>query len=49
VACAVMPGSWISAAAADGTNPGAGYVRWALCPSVQEVEEAARRLSNLQL
>jgi len=49
VACAVMPGSWISQVAADGSNPGAGFVRWALCPSPEEVAETARRLTRVEL
>jgi LL-diaminopimelate aminotransferase len=49
VACAVMPGSWLAQPAADGTNPGEGYVRWALCPLEEEVAEAAERLSRLSL
>jgi LL-diaminopimelate aminotransferase len=47
VACAVMPGSWVSEPLPDGSNPGAGYVRWALCPSLADVEEAGRRLQFL--
>ncbi len=49
VACAVMPGSWVSQPLPDGTNPGAGYVRWALCPSRADVEEAGRRIQFLSL
>lgn len=48
VACAVMPGSWVSEPLADGSNPGAGYVRWALCPSLTDVEEAGRRVQSLR-
>ncbi|MBM4355271.1 MAG: aminotransferase class I/II-fold pyridoxal phosphate-dependent enzyme [Deltaproteobacteria bacterium] len=44
IAIAVVPGSWIARPLADGTNPGKGYVRWALCPPIEEVEEACRRL-----
>ena len=49
VACAVMPGSWVSEPLPDGTNPGAGYVRWALCPSQSDVEEAGRRIQLISL
>jgi len=45
VACAVVPGSWISMPVEGGFNPGAGFVRWALCPPMELVVEAARRIS----
>ncbi len=41
------PGAWISEKAADGANPGARYVRFALVPSVPQVREAVRRLAFL--
>ncbi|MGE0432570.1 MAG: aminotransferase class I/II-fold pyridoxal phosphate-dependent enzyme [Planctomycetota bacterium] len=40
------PGEWISDAAHDGTNPGAGYVRFALVPPVDRVKVAAERIRN---
>ncbi|MBU1992882.1 aminotransferase class I/II-fold pyridoxal phosphate-dependent enzyme [Patescibacteria group bacterium] len=40
----VMPGSLISDECEEGVNPGAGYVRFALMPTLEEVEKAARRL-----
>jgi LL-diaminopimelate aminotransferase len=43
---AVTPGSLISNICFDGTNPGEGYVRFALIPSLEEVEEAAKRIQN---
>ncbi len=47
----VTPGSLISdeCELADGTrvNPGAGYVRFALMPTLEEVKEAAQRLQNI--
>jgi LL-diaminopimelate aminotransferase len=44
IALVVTPGSWISEACPDGTNPGEGYVRFALVPTLEQVEEAAGRL-----
>jgi aspartate/methionine/tyrosine aminotransferase len=41
----VTPGSWLSSPAGDGTDPGEGFVRLALVPTVEECEEAARRLA----
>jgi len=48
VGCAVMPGSWLSQPLESGFNPGGKYVRWALCPSADDVREAARRLGAAQ-
>ncbi len=44
IALVVTPGSWISDVCPDGTNPGEGYVRFALVPTLEQVEEAAGRL-----
>ena len=41
----VLPGSWMSETV-DGENPGRGYVRWALTPSEDRVEDAALRLEE---
>lgn len=38
------PGSWISDPCADGSNPGEGYVRFALVPSREEIAAACDRL-----
>lgn len=46
IACVVMPGSWISMPVEGGGNPGQGYVRWALSPPIELVEEAARRIAR---
>lgn len=46
VAVVVTPGEWISQELADGSLPGAGHVRFALCPSVDRCREAAERISN---
>jgi LL-diaminopimelate aminotransferase len=45
----VTPGSGISDPIADGSNPGDAYVRFALVPTIEEVEEAARRIRALRL
>ncbi len=50
VAIVVTPGEWISDDVDDkGTNPGAGHVRLALVPSVEECHEAAKRLAKIRL
>mgnify|MGYP002640291753 CR=1 FL=1 len=46
IAIAVMPGSWLGSTASDGSNPGAGFVRWALCPMMEDVELAAGRIKS---
>ncbi|MHC5210097.1 MAG: aminotransferase class I/II-fold pyridoxal phosphate-dependent enzyme [Planctomycetota bacterium] len=43
-ALAVMPGEWLADPLRDGTNPGAGHVRFALVPSLTRCREAAQRL-----
>jgi LL-diaminopimelate aminotransferase len=57
IALVTTPGSWLSqplpdlpaeAAQAGSTNPGEGYVRFALVPSPEETEEAARRIRILK-
>jgi LL-diaminopimelate aminotransferase len=47
VAIVVTPGSWLSSRT-DGSDPGEGYVRLALVPTVEECEEAARRIGRLR-
>jgi len=49
IAIAVVPGSWLARPLPDGTNPGKGFVRWALCPPIEDVEEACRRLRSLRI
>ncbi len=49
VALVTTPGSWISDPLPDGTNPGEGYVRFALVPSLADTRRAAERLKNLRL
>ena len=49
VAIVTTPGSWLSEKTADGLNPGEGYVRFALVPSIQDTKRAAKKLKNLKL
>ncbi len=49
VAIVTTPGSWLSEKTADGLNPGEGYVRFALVPSIKDTELAAKKLRNLKL
>ena len=44
LAIVCTPGTWISNEDTTGHNPGAGYVRFALVPTIAEAEEAAKRL-----
>lgn len=46
IAVVATPGEWISSPLPDGTNPGAGFVRLALVPPLEKVEEAARRIKS---
>jgi LL-diaminopimelate aminotransferase len=48
-AVVTTPGAWISNETADGLNPGEGYVRFALVPSLDRTEEAAKRIRKLKL
>jgi LL-diaminopimelate aminotransferase len=49
VALVTTPGAWISDPLPDGTNPGEGYVRFALVPSLEDTRRAAERLKSLHL
>jgi LL-diaminopimelate aminotransferase len=49
VACVATPGSWLADALPDGSNPGEGFVRFALVPTREEIVEAAARLRRLRL
>jgi len=49
VAIVTTPGAWLSDETADGQNPGEGYVRFALVPSIEQTQEAARRIQTLKL
>lgn len=48
VAVVCTPGEWISDVVADGSNPGAGYVRFALVPTVEDTRLAAERIAKLR-
>lgn len=49
IAVVTTPGAWISREV-DGINPGEGYVRFALVPTIEETKEAAKRIEeNLKL
>ena len=45
----VTPGAWLADNTGNGCNPGRDYVRFALVPTLHEVEEATRRLKHLSL
>jgi LL-diaminopimelate aminotransferase len=45
IAVVTTPGSWITREI-NGSNPGSRYVRFALVPSVEETEQAARRIQK---
>ncbi|MBI5414637.1 aminotransferase class I/II-fold pyridoxal phosphate-dependent enzyme [Candidatus Peregrinibacteria bacterium] len=47
IAIVVTPGSLISDECTGGVNPGNGYVRFALMPTMEEIEEATERLKVL--
>jgi LL-diaminopimelate aminotransferase len=49
VAVVTVPGSLISEVTDGGLNPGEGYVRFSLTAPMADVEEAAKRISNLKL
>ena len=49
IAVAVTPGEWISNERADGSTPGAGHVRVALCPSIHDCRETAKRIATLKI
>ena len=48
VAVVTTPGSWISESTAEGTNPGEGYVRFALVPTLDDTRRAAQRIAELR-
>jgi len=47
IAAVCTPGEWISDVVADGSNPGAGYVRFALVPTLEDTRRAADRIATL--
>jgi LL-diaminopimelate aminotransferase len=46
IAIVVTPGAWISDKTESGLNPGEGYVRFALVPSIEKTQEAAERFKK---
>ena len=46
IAVVATPGEWLSDPVADGTNPGAGHVRFALVPSIEDTRAAAERIAR---
>jgi LL-diaminopimelate aminotransferase len=48
IAVVSTPGSWISEKTAAGENPGEGYVRFALVPTIEDTLKAAGRISELR-
>lgn len=49
IAVVTTPGAWLGDKMADGSNPGEGYVRFALVPSIEETKKAAGKIRNLKL
>ncbi len=49
IAIVTTPGTWISDTTEDGLNPGEGYVRFALVPTIEQTKEAAEKIRNLRL
>ncbi|ODS34426.1 MAG: N-succinyldiaminopimelate aminotransferase [Candidatus Scalindua rubra] len=49
MAIVTTPGEWISDESYDGHNPGEGFIRFALVPSIAQTEEAAKRIRRLKL
>jgi LL-diaminopimelate aminotransferase len=49
IAVVCTPGEWLSDPVADGTNPGAGHVRFALVPSLEDTKRAAERIASAAL
>ncbi|NUO08172.1 MAG: aminotransferase class I/II-fold pyridoxal phosphate-dependent enzyme [Candidatus Brocadia sp.] len=47
IALVTTPGAWISDKTEAGLNPGEGYVRFALVPSIKDTREAARRIKKI--
>jgi len=48
VAVVTTPGSWISESTAECRNPGEGYVRFALVPTLDDTRRAAQRIAELR-
>jgi len=48
IAVVTTPGSWIAEPTEGGKNPGEGYVRFALVPSLEDTRKAAERIASLR-
>jgi LL-diaminopimelate aminotransferase len=48
IAVVTTPGSWLGDKMADGSNPGEGYVRLALVPTIEETKKAAERIRKMK-
>ena len=46
--CVTTPGEWLSDEV-GGNNPGAGHVRFAMVPSLEQVKQAAERIGAIEL
>jgi len=47
-AIVTTPGAWISQETQGGLNPGEGYIRFALVPSIEDTRQAAQRIKKLK-
>jgi len=48
IAIVTTPGNWIAEPTEDGENPGQGYVRFALVPTIEDTEKAAERIAAMK-
>ena len=48
IAAVTTPGTWISDETASGLNPGEGYVRFALVPSLENTRNVADKIANAE-
>jgi LL-diaminopimelate aminotransferase len=48
IAMVTTPGAWLGDKMPDGTNPGEGYVRLALVPTIEETKKAAERIRRMK-
>ena len=48
IAVVTTPGTWLSDKMPDGSNPGEGYIRLALVPTIEETKKAAERIRKMK-
>jgi len=48
IAVVTTPGAWLGDKMPDGSNPGEGYVRLALVPTIEETKKAAERIRRMK-